>query len=99
MTDWTIGALMGAWLALVLLAAVAVMRSNRLTQDACARLMSALERTQASNSRVETAYASWRSEAVTPETVRPAPAAADGRTFSHSMPPPAAYGSASGTTA
>lgn len=64
MQDWIIGVLMGFWLALVLVASVCVMRSNRLTQDACARVSASLERVQASNSRVEAAYASWRSEAI-----------------------------------
>lgn len=64
MQDWIIGALMGFWLALVLVASICVMRSNRLTQDACARIAASLERVQVSNSRVEAAYASWRSEAV-----------------------------------
>lgn len=64
MQDWIIGALMGFWLALVLIATLCVLRSNRLTQDACSRMVASLERLQASNSRVETAYASWRSEAI-----------------------------------
>ena len=98
MHDWIIGVLMGFWLAMVLVAAVAVMRSNRLTQDACARLFASLERVQASNSRVEAAYASWRSEAIL--TGRRATDAVDERAFWSSIdkmvgPPDSAGGTTS----
>lgn len=90
-----IGALMGAWLMLVWAAALGIMRSNSRTQDACARMTASLDRLLASNSRVEAAYASWRSEAILGR--RSAPAVDD-------VPMPsfidekALRGSASGTT-